>query len=75
MNCITIDNDGQSWFICIPTNQADLDNFLALSKKHETGTGFACRTASSAEAIKCTAAHAYHIFKGGQPHEFFGLPA
>lgn len=75
MGYITIDNDGQPWLICIPTDPGDLDRFMNASRKFESGTGFAHRQATPPEAAKCAAAHAIHLYGGGDYDKFFGIPA
>lgn len=75
MGYITIDNNGQPWLICIPTDQGDLDRFMDASRKFEVGSGFAHRQATQPEAAKCAAAHAIYLYGGGDHDKFFGIPA
>ena len=75
MDYTTIDNNGQPWLICIPSDQDDLDRFMSASREFEVGSGFAPRKATPPEAAKCAAARAIHLFGGGDYDKFFGIPA
>ena len=74
MGYITIENDGQPWVICLPSDPGDLDRFMNISKAEAIGTGLKARAATPQEARRCSAARMLGLMNGDDPDRFFGIP-
>ncbi|GAA0581271.1 hypothetical protein GCM10009416_19690 [Craurococcus roseus] len=76
MRYLTIENNGRPWRLCINTNQADLEGFLAKHAAEAVAPGgFTTRPSTPHEAAQCAAAHTEFIDKGGDYGSFFSVEA
>jgi hypothetical protein len=73
MGITTVESAGTPWVICSPSDSGDLDRFLAASASTAGIGALTTRAATPQEANKWAAAHALHVFNGGNADAFFGI--